>query len=1235
MNKRKIISATLAVMMLMPYAVKAEESNEVVIHVSVSGKDGGEGTENNPLASLSGAQKKVRELKESGYNARIKVLFHEGDYRFDETVLLESADSGTKENPITYEAAEGEKVRFLGSKKIDINDLKPISDPKIKNRLKKEVVDYVGEIDLKKFGITEVEKFQSFGPHDSATEYSWIYLNDKEQPIAQFPNGDGHYAQWDRIVEAGESSLASTNGGTIQVSGDEITRWKGANDAYLGGYFGWDFRYERINVKRIDTEKKTVTMATGTDLGLKNKESKRWKIFNLLEEIDSPGEWFIDRENLKLYYYAPYNVRNAELEISMMKTPFIETTGAENIVFKDIEFSQNRGYGVFLHEDTDNVTFMNCTFKNISRVAIKTQGSKQGTFEAHYNYLDSPTNVEISNCTFYNIGSSAVLMVGGGNRQTLTESGNVIKNNYISNVSRQSRNKAAIALEGGLGNVIEHNVIHNVPFHAINFFGNEHKILYNNIYNACMENTDAAIIYAGRSFVQRGSEIAYNYISEYRLKGEYIPLDQVPAIYLDDGFGGAYIHHNIIRNGESGIMVNKGHYNKIINNTIVDVDRPLRSYTGGGNTAEEYQDQSMIASIREALKYEGWNERYPDVKKILEGPGVSSGNELTENVVSNEMLFEATVRQYNTNKDNIVYKDKSIFADPEHDDYRLKSDSDEAKKLPSVLSESNFDMSMIGFEKDCEMEVPEGGFNKLYPSNGESNVQSSNIEFIWEEAEGTEKYRLVIAKDPQMKEVVLDKLSDYSFIDVDELSSGRTTYYYNIYAVNENNGTEWASSNVPYRFTTGQYGSVNTAELKESVVYVENIVKGMKTGTDAGLYKPGTKEKAEELLNRATDMLEWKTERDGSQKNIDSLNASLRDVVSEKNVNAGYVGMDYAVGDVENWATNQDKNDGISFDADTVTVGSKTNSIVALYRETQSVMASKNTVAKFRMKCDLSGGWIGMGTRCVVDSVEHLYVAAQQCYFFAIKKDVIEFQKTSAGIIEEIPNTYINDGEWHEIEFGVLNRKDCPVVILNVDGKKVCEYYDTSLTQKFAEGGFSLTTTGGRFVSIKPSEEKEKEFPAEYEKLLNNIPNENCILYKAGSDRAICEDEVTELAENKAVVSDGKLYIPLRLSAEKLGMDVSWNNKGYAEISGAEVLAEIYPKENAWYKDGIKTETESPVIFENGTVKISVEDLCGALNLKYKMIGDDAVAIGRSIGKSEEYLKGQIDILTKTGGKGE
>lgn len=89
------------------------------IHVSPRGADSGPGSQAQPLKSMEGAKRFIRKLKAEGrFTQNIQVIFHPGDYFISSPVHFGMADSGTEAHSITYRAAEGANVNFIGSRQV-------------------------------------------------------------------------------------------------------------------------------------------------------------------------------------------------------------------------------------------------------------------------------------------------------------------------------------------------------------------------------------------------------------------------------------------------------------------------------------------------------------------------------------------------------------------------------------------------------------------------------------------------------------------------------------------------------------------------------------------------------------------------------------------------------------------------------------------------------------------------------------------------------------------------------------------------------------------------------------------------------------------------------------------------------------------------------------------------------------------------------------------------------------
>src|SRR5689334_12059920 len=91
------------------------------IWVSPSGSDKNAGTKDKPLATVSMALRKAREMRrlnDPGVAGGIRIVMQERTYQLYEPVIVRPEDSGTPESPTTIEAAAGERPIFSGG--IDI-----------------------------------------------------------------------------------------------------------------------------------------------------------------------------------------------------------------------------------------------------------------------------------------------------------------------------------------------------------------------------------------------------------------------------------------------------------------------------------------------------------------------------------------------------------------------------------------------------------------------------------------------------------------------------------------------------------------------------------------------------------------------------------------------------------------------------------------------------------------------------------------------------------------------------------------------------------------------------------------------------------------------------------------------------------------------------------------------------------------------------------------------------------
>ena len=95
-----------------------KQMKPVELYVSHNGSDSNTGGRETPFATLNAAKEKATELT-TAVSAPIIVNIEAGDYYISESFTLGEEASGASGSSVTYQAAEGVAVNFIGGVKID------------------------------------------------------------------------------------------------------------------------------------------------------------------------------------------------------------------------------------------------------------------------------------------------------------------------------------------------------------------------------------------------------------------------------------------------------------------------------------------------------------------------------------------------------------------------------------------------------------------------------------------------------------------------------------------------------------------------------------------------------------------------------------------------------------------------------------------------------------------------------------------------------------------------------------------------------------------------------------------------------------------------------------------------------------------------------------------------------------------------------------------------------------
>jgi len=630
---------------------------KVDFYVSPSGDDSASGSQKRPFATLTRARDAIRELKEAGDlpNGDITVHVRRGVYSLAESFELTNKDSGTESSLIVYRAYKNEQVRLIGGKHID--GFKPVTDPAILKRIDQKYHDKILQTDLKAQGITNFGKVspKRFGgpAHSTGLE---LFFEDKPMTLARWPN-DG-FVKITGLVELGTVNVRGTKGsktGKFMYEGDRPKRWAGENDVWVHGYWFWDWSDERQQVESIDTDKRIISVSPpyhnyGYRIG-------QWFYgLNILAELDTPGEWYLDRETDILYFWPPERIEKGCAVVSVLNN-LVEMSGVSHVSIQGVIFEAARGTAVVM-SNCEDTQISSCILRNLGGSAVRIGGGSYNSVVA---------------CEIYATGSGGISL-RSGERKTLRPGGHRALNNHIHHYGRWQRMYTPAISLAGVGNQAAHNLIHSAPHMAVMFSGNDHVMEFNEIHNVCLESNDAGAIYSGRDWTMRGTVIRYNYLHEitgFENRG-------CVGVYLDDMFCGTEIYGNVFYKVTRAAFIGGGRDCLVENNIFVDCKPALHIDARAMTWAKYHVDTTMTERLK-AMPYmsELWQKRYPRLVNILEDePAAPKGNIVRRNICSGGEWLEL----YSVNKKMVTWEDNLIdkepgFVDKANMNFQLKDDS--------------------------------------------------------------------------------------------------------------------------------------------------------------------------------------------------------------------------------------------------------------------------------------------------------------------------------------------------------------------------------------------------------------------------------------------------------------------------------------------------------------------------------------------------------------------------------
>jgi hypothetical protein len=617
-------------------------------HVAPGGDDAALGTKARPFATLEKARDVVRGSGKLGKEP-VTVWLGAGVYRLDKTFELGMMDLGAAKAPVVYRATEGAEVRVIGGR--EVTDWKPVTDALLLARIEPLARVAVRVADLKAMGISDFGTMRPRGFGQGGNAALELFFDGRPMALAQWPN-EG----WAEIGKLPDGK----DGMRFGIEDDRIKRWATAADPWVFGYWYHNWADQHLPLASVDVAKRELVLKKKHGYGMRT--GRRFRVENLLEELDAPGEWYLDRSSGRLYFWPPAAPSGTTPVVSLMEDPLVQMQGASHITVQGVVFEACRGTAVLIRGGA-SCQVLDCRIRNTGGLGVG---------------VTSGTGHRIARCEVTENGAGAV-SVSGGDRKTLRPAGHEVVDCDLHAFARTVRTYQPGVRVNGVGIRVAHNHIHHAPHSAVLFSGNDHRIEFNEVDHVCQETDDAGAFYIGRNWTTRGHLILHNHFHDI---GTKLGAHGTHHVYLDDCASGVTIRGNFFEGGYRAMFIGGGRDNVVEGNLFVDSDPAVWVDNRGLGWAAKNIAPGGPWGIHKRLHEMNHDQppfstRYPGLANILnEDPHAPRGNRITNNVMAGGVPFETNLKDKTalTMEDNWTGPDPG-FVDRGKRDFRLEADS--------------------------------------------------------------------------------------------------------------------------------------------------------------------------------------------------------------------------------------------------------------------------------------------------------------------------------------------------------------------------------------------------------------------------------------------------------------------------------------------------------------------------------------------------------------------------------
>lgn len=658
-------------------------------YVSPDGKDSNPGTLAKPFASPARAQQAARESVARG-KEEIDIFLRGGTYYLPETLKFTAADSGAKTAPIVWQAFKDEVPVISGGARLDL------------------------KWEAHKDGIVKAKV-----PAGLSTDQ--FFVNGERQHLARYPNFNPNerifngYAG-NAISPERTAKWADPKGGFIHVMHQAM--WGGMHYAITGKDANGKLAYEG-------------GWQNNRPMGMHGKFRF---VENIFEELDFPGEWFLNTNSATIYFYPPVqdgvdgakpiDLSKATCEVARLKH-LIELNGSAEqpvrfVAFKGLtmrhtlrtfmetkepllrsDWTVYRGGAVFFN-GAEDCTLEDCFVDQVGGNAV---------FVNNYN-----RRVTIRGCHIARAGGNGVAFIGDPKAcqnaiywndhldfNQVSKTPGPKTDNYPADclvddcliylIGRVEKQTAGVTLDMAQSITVRHCSIYDMPRAGINFgdgcWGG-HVIEFCDVFDTVKETGDHGSFNSwGRDRYWGLRGVDMDSLTTGENKG--LPLlDMVKPVVihdnrwrcdhgwdidLDDGSSLYEIRNNLCLSG--GLKNREGFYRLVENNIVVN--NSFHPHVWFSNSQDVFRRNIVFTDYRPIQVGKPWGKECDF--NLLHKPGQA------------EPVPAVSLQNQSGRDTNSIVAD-AMFIDPPDGDYRVKDGSPALK-----LGFKNFPMDNFGVQK--------------------------------------------------------------------------------------------------------------------------------------------------------------------------------------------------------------------------------------------------------------------------------------------------------------------------------------------------------------------------------------------------------------------------------------------------------------------------------------------------------------------------------------------------------